>query len=126
VLFRVLAEHLETFLERASEGLPLFVERELRGYLECGILSHGFCRVHCTGCGRDALVAFSCKGRGFCPSCGGRRMSDTAAHLADHVLPFVPVRQWAPSFPWRVRFLLAYDSELAKEVTAQPARAGLN
>jgi hypothetical protein len=23
-------------------------------------------------------VAFSCKGRGFCPSCGGRRMSDTA------------------------------------------------
>jgi hypothetical protein len=43
-------------------------------------------------------------------------MSDTAAHLADHVLPFVPVRQWAPSFPWRVRFLLAYDAELAKEV----------
>jgi hypothetical protein len=41
VLHRVLAEHLETFLARAPEGLPFFVERELRRYLECGILSHG-------------------------------------------------------------------------------------
>jgi hypothetical protein len=114
VLFRVLAEHLETFLERASDGLPYFVERELRRYLECGILEHGFARVHGSSCGRDALVAFSCKGRGFCPSCGGRRMSDTAAHLADRVLPVVPVRQWVLSFPWRERFLLAYDPELAK------------
>ena len=32
--------------------------------------------------------------RGFCPSCGGRRMADTAAHLVHRVLPRVPVRQW--------------------------------
>jgi hypothetical protein len=43
-------------------------------------------------------------------------MSDMAAHLTDDVLPSVPVRQWVLSFPWRVRFLLAYDPELAKEV----------
>jgi transposase-like zinc-binding protein len=53
-----------------------------------------FVRVHCDACGKDRLVAFSCKGRGFCPSCGGRRMADTAAWLVDRVLPFVPVRQW--------------------------------
>ncbi|MBN1669736.1 MAG: transposase zinc-binding domain-containing protein [Kiritimatiellae bacterium] len=35
----------------------------------------------------------SCKGRGFCPSCGGRRMADTAAHLVERVLPHVAVRQ---------------------------------
>ncbi len=39
------------------------------------------------------LVPFSCKGRGFCPSCGGRRMTELAAHLVDAVLPRVPVRQ---------------------------------
>lgn len=40
------------------------------------------------------VVAFSCKGRGFCPSCTGRRMADLAAHLVDEVLPKVAIRQW--------------------------------
>jgi hypothetical protein len=71
--------------------VPRFVERELRGYLACWILAHGFVRVRCEACGHDRLVAFSCKGRGFCPSGGGRRMADTATHLVDRVLPEVPV-----------------------------------
>ena len=36
----------------------------------------------------------SCKGRGICPACIVRRMSDTAAHLVDRVLPEAPMRQW--------------------------------
>ncbi len=84
VLYQVLAKHLETFLggmvqDDSRAGLPGFVEQELRGFLDCGILAKGFARVHCLACGRDSLVAFSCKKRGFCPSCGGRRMADTAA-----------------------------------------------
>ena len=109
VLHRVLRESLETFLAQAEERgspLPRFVQRELRGYLACGILAHGFARVHCFECGKDELVAFSCKGRGFCPSCGGRRMADTAAHLVERVLPEVPVRQWVLSFPYSIRFSL--------------------
>ncbi len=47
--------------------------------------------VRCGGCGDKLLVAFSCKGRGFCPSCTTRRMHDTAARLVDGVLPRVPV-----------------------------------
>jgi len=53
------------------------------------------------------LVAFSCKGRGFCPSCGGRRLTERAAHLVDHVLPRVPVRQWVLSLPFELRYQLA-------------------
>ena len=34
------------------------------------------------------------RGRGVCPSCNTRRMVQTAAHLTDHVLPRLPVRQW--------------------------------
>ena len=110
-----------TFLARTRHdetraALPRFVERELLRFLECGVLAHGFARVHCSSCGQDALVAFSCKGRGFCPSCGGRRMAQTAAHLTDRVLPAVGVRQWVLTFPHRIRFLLAYDPALCRLV----------
>ena len=94
MLYGVVSDQLTTFLahaERSGRSVPAFVERELSRYLECGILAYGFVRVRCTGCGHDRVVGFSCKGRGFCPSCGGRRMSDTAAFLVDRVLPKVPV-----------------------------------
>ena len=84
LLYRVLAENLETFLDRcqgAEHELPWYVEKELRDYL-CGVLGHGFVRLKCSGCGKEErALAFSCKGRGFCPSCTGRCMADTAARL---------------------------------------------
>jgi len=126
VLWQVLGEHLEGFLQSTRSehsGLPRFVEQELRRFLDCGVLSRGFARVHCTECGKDELVAFSCKGRGFCPSCGARRMADLAAHLVDAVLPYAPVRQWVLSLPYRVRFLLAYDPALCSHVRRVLVRA---
>jgi len=48
---------------------------------------------------RSDVVVFSCKGRGFCPSCGAARMVDTAAWLGDAVIPEVPVRPWVLSLP---------------------------
>ncbi|MFO0985593.1 MAG: transposase [Planctomycetota bacterium] len=118
LLYRILQQHLETFLARTDErgGLPWFVRRELRSFLACGLLCYGFARVHCSSCGKDMLVGFSCRGRGFCPSCGARRMSDTAAHLVDHVLPHVPVRQWVLSLPYQIRFRLASRKALLCEV----------
>ena len=49
VLHGVVREHLETFLAAAAArtdgvGLPRFIERELRGFLRCGLLVHGFLR----------------------------------------------------------------------------------
>ena len=79
--------------------MPDFVKAEFDAFLECGILAHGFLRLRCADCAHEKLVAFSCKRRGFCPSCGARRMAETAAHLVDHVIPRVPVRQWVLSFP---------------------------
>ncbi|MBZ5641079.1 MAG: transposase, partial [Acidobacteriia bacterium] len=119
VLYRAVAGAVETFLAIARERdrvVPRFVEREFRAYLECGILAHGFLRVHCDACGHDRLVPFSCKGRGFCPSCGGRRMADTAAHLVDGVFPEVPVRQWVLTVPVSLRYLMAFDAGLTAEV----------
>jgi hypothetical protein len=118
-LYGVVSEHLETFLTRQHERnrtVPRFVERELRAFLECGVLANGFLRVHCDACGKDRVVPFSCKGRSVCSSCCGRRMADTAAHLVDRVLPTVPIRQWVLSMPYALRYRLAYDSVLLREV----------
>lgn len=118
MLHTVVRDHLEGFLAEARArsahgfGVPRHVERELRNYLACGVLAHGFCRVRCADCGFDRLVAFSCKGRAVCPSCRGRRMADAAAHLVDHVLPSAPYRQWTLSVPWQLRPVLARDRTL--------------
>ena len=72
--------------------MPRFVEQEFREFLGCGCLASGFARFHCDACGLDRLVPFSCKGRGFCPSCGGRRMAEPAAHLVDRVFSDVAIR----------------------------------
>jgi ribosomal protein S27E len=69
---------------------PRYVEAEFEAYLKCGRLEKGFLRVRCESCHAEKLVAFSCKRRGFCPSCGGRRMAETEALLVDEVLPRVP------------------------------------
>ena len=68
VLYKTIQAHLETFLSHAAEahdgiGVPGFVEKELRAFLKCGILAHGFCRFECADCSHERLVALSCKGR---------------------------------------------------------------
>jgi hypothetical protein len=121
VLYRTVQAHLKTFLARTAgeegrPGLPGFVRREFEAYLRCGILAHGFLRVRCERCGDTTVVAFSCRGRGFCPSCGGRRMSELAAHLVERVLPRVPIRQWVFTVPVPVRYQLAFDAALTRAV----------
>jgi hypothetical protein len=116
VLYGLVRDHLESFLAYAREhydgGLPRYVEQELRAYLKCGVFSEGFTRCHCDACGHDLLVAFSCHGRSLCPSCAGRRMANTAAHLVDRVLPDVPVRQYVLTLPYELRRLAAFDARV--------------
>ena len=119
LLYRTIAGHLETFLARQRERgreVPQFVEREMRAYLSCGILACGFLRLKCESCGKDRLLPLSCKGRSVRPSCCGRRMVDTAAHLVGRVFPRVPVRQWVLSLPFALRYRLAYDSTMTTAV----------
>ena len=93
VLYHVIADHLETFLASCEAdpdaiGLPAYVQREFYAYLQCGILAHGFLRLGCDTCPKELLLPFSCKRRGFCPSCAARRMAQTAAHLVTCVIPW--------------------------------------
>jgi hypothetical protein len=119
VLYEAVRENLATLLAEASDvgrGLPRYVERDFARYLECGVLVHGFARVRCESCKDELLVAFSCKGRGVCPSCNAKRAQVTAVHLVERVLPHVPYRQRTLSFPHRVRWVLLKEKGLLSDV----------
>ena len=127
-LHALLREHLGTFLarfedEHGGRRLPSYVIDELRAAIRCGDPRFGVCRIHCPSCDGDLLVPFSCKGRGFCPAYGGRRMAEAAAHLTDRVIPFVPVRQWVLSVPWPLRFAMARDKKLCRAIARAFLRA---
>jgi hypothetical protein len=116
VLYRLIQQHLGSFLEHVHDAsgkrLPKYVENEFRRYLECGLHAYGFARAVCETCGDELLLPFSCKLRGVCPSCNSRRMSNTAAHLVDHVIaPDLTLRQWVLTVPFELRLLLAAKPE---------------
>ena len=120
-LHQVIRENLQTLYAAVEEGaaspLPGFVRREFEQFLECGLLCWGFALLECEECPERRLIAFSCKGRAWCPACGGRRMAQTAANLVDHVLPpAVPLRQFVVTFPFELRPRLAYDGKLLSAV----------
>ena len=71
VLYKVIAEHLETFLASLDDdpdatGLPAYVEREFYDYLQCGILAHGFLRLGCvTPVTKSCCCPSAASGAGF-------------------------------------------------------------
>lgn len=112
ILYRVVQQNLETWLTARREAdpddypIPNYVETAFRKYLQCGIWAYGFARCRCPSCGYEYLLSFSCQIRGLCPSCNAKYMAQTAAHLIDNVLPFVPFRQVVLTVPKRIRFFL--------------------
>ena len=107
LLYQLVEQYYPVFEAKwDAEGkvLPDYVRREFEDYLKCGRLEHGFLRVRCQDCHAERLVAFSCKRRGFCPSCGARRMVESAALLVDDLLPHEPMRQeWHRDMPFTDR-----------------------
>jgi hypothetical protein len=119
-LYCLVQQHAASFIAHtnASTGakLPRFIKEEFDTFQECGILAHGFLRLRCGEPSHHKLLGFSCKRRGFCPSCGARRMLQTAAHLIDHGMVLVPVGQWVLSLPIPLRLRMAAQPELIRPV----------
>jgi hypothetical protein len=120
-LFQVVQQHLLTFEQEWTDKfdgrtLPSFVTGELHDFLGYGILARGLAQLFCPTCHERFVVGWSCKGRGFCPSCGGRRMNAGALTLVDHVLPDVSLRQFVLTVPFPLRFPLGFDGKLLGQV----------
>ncbi len=109
--------------ERTGVSLPEFVDKAMKAYLACGRLANGFARFRCADCRKDVLVAFSCKVRGLCPSCDGKRMIEEAEHITTAILPEIPYRQWVFTLPFDLRYVLAWNADLRNAVHQALMRA---
>ena len=117
--YQIFQENLDTFIaERESESRPLpeYIIKEFDAFLKCGIPAYGFLRLKCNSCNEEKVVAFSCKKRGFCPSCAAKRKTEAASHLVDNVLPHTPYRQFVMSFPIAMRYWLQTNKKLFAKV----------
>ncbi len=106
----------------SQQTLPKHLEAEVRRYLGCGQLARGFVQVECEDCGATRLVAFSCKGRGWCPSCAAKRALESATHL-EEVLPRVGYRQWTLTLPRGLRWAVRKRPELVRCIERLLVRA---
>ena len=99
LLYQLVSKHYPVFRQQlAEEGrmLPGYVQREFEDYLKWGGLntaSYGYGARTATRNAWSHLVAI---GVDSCPSCGTRRMAESAALLVDEVFPHQPVRQLTP------------------------------
>ncbi len=75
----------------------------VESFLRCGDLASGFTRLQCPDCGHERLLAFTCKGRHFCPSCHQRRVRSTSNWIATAVCHEVPHRQFVFTIPKTLR-----------------------
>ena len=66
---------------------------------DCGDLEQGFARVRCDHCKHEYLLAFSCKGRWFCPSCHQKKVQLFGALLTETILYPVPHRHFTLGIP---------------------------
>ena len=80
----------------------------MRKYLECGDLHRGFARLGCCGCRYQAILAYSCKCRLFCPACQQKRILLFAEWLDTHILEQVSHAQYVFTIPKLLRPIFKY------------------
>lgn len=114
---------LEDYWEEFKQSYPYFyeakfgpwrpvVEKTVDRFLECGIFRHGFARLKCGRCSHQALLAFSCKTRYFCPSCQAKRVAAFVEWLTEEVLEAVDHRQYVWTIPRVLRPAFRKDRQL--------------
>ena len=103
----------------------------MQKYLDCGDPHLGFARagrslcsllayasyVKCSNCNTEYLLPFSCKCRGFCPSCHQRRVMEFGEYLHEEILLDVPHRQWVFTIPKRLRPYFMHNRKLLAKLS---------
>ncbi|MBN2246045.1 MAG: transposase zinc-binding domain-containing protein [Candidatus Aminicenantes bacterium] len=106
MFYRVFFHYFERFLreyedrfEREYGFFRPVIKDVVEKYLDCGNLVCGFARIRCPDCGEERLLMFSCKTRGFCPSCHAKGW----AEMIRKVYEVDPLR--CPSCGGRMRII---------------------
>ncbi|NBV34194.1 MAG: hypothetical protein EBR81_10535, partial [Proteobacteria bacterium] len=107
------------FLWTTAALLRPVVNAVVHKFLDCGNLERGFARIQCTACGLDALLAFSCKSRWFCPSCHQKNVLTSAEFLVARVLAPVHHRHYVLALPKMLRPYFQRHRVLLKHLKAR-------
>ena len=109
VLYRVLFHYFDHFLgeyeNRFEKEYGYFrptVKEVVERYLDCSNPRCGFARLRCPDCREERLVMFSCRTRGFCPSCHSKRLEEWGEWVRETLLLDVPHRQVVFTVPKRL------------------------
>ena len=120
-LWQCLSRHFDAFLAGYEERyqprygfLRPIIPEVVNKFLDCGDLEHGFARVRCDHCQHEYLLAFSCKGRWFCPSCHQKKVQLFGALLTETILFPVPHRHFTLGIPKMLRPYFRFDRDLLK------------
>ena len=92
-------------------------------FYRCGDLAQGFTRLHCKDCGHEKLLAFTCKTRGYCPSCHQRRSLETADWIAKDITFNVPHRMYVFTIPRVLRAIFRKRRKLLTHLFLQSIEA---
>jgi ribosomal protein S27E len=116
VLYRVLFHYFDGFLAeyegRFEKDYVLFrpnIREVVERYLDCGNPRCGFARIRCPDCHTEHLLMFSCRTRGFCPSCHAKRLEEW---MRETLLLDVPHRQVVFTIPRMLRIFFKYNRRL--------------
>jgi len=119
VFYRVLFHYFDEFVaeyenrfEREYGYLRPVIKEVVEKYLDCGNPKCGFARIRCPDCGTERLLTFSCKVRGFCPSCHSKRREEWGEWMREKLLIDVPHRQVVFTIPKMLRVFFKYNRSL--------------
>ena len=123
VFYRVFFHCFEEFLreyenrfEREYGYLRPVIQEVVERYLDCGNPMCGFARIRCPDCGEERLLCFSCKTRGFCPSCHAKRREEWGEWVRTELLLDVPHRQVVFTVPKMLRLFFRFKRKLLNDL----------
>jgi len=112
---RFLVEY-ESRFEKQYGFLRPIIKEVVERYLDCGNPRWGFGRIRCPGCHTEHLLMFSCRTRGFCPSCHAKRLEEWGEWMREELLLDVPHRQVVFVIPKMLRIFFKYNRRLLGEL----------
>lgn len=129
-LYRLLRNHFNHFEQIYDERFvhsygfyrPIISE-VVRAYMKCGDLKQGFVRVRCPDCHHEYLLAFSCRGRWFCPSCHAKKVVQFGELLRENILYPLLHRQYVFSIPIILRKFFLYNRKLLSRLCKAAAES---
>ena len=119
---RFLSEY-ESRFEKEYGYLRPIIKEVVEHYLDCGNPRCGFARIRCPSCGEERLLMFSCRTRGFCPSCHSKRLEEWGEWMREELLLDVPHRQVVFTIPRILRIFLKYKRRLLGELCQAAVQA---